>query len=140
MERMIPYRDLKSKTQRQPSPRKAARAAVRVQIAALASDVVSTLSTVPTKLEQIEALVRAGRMADPLMAASGAASPPQPDPLPRREREKSKSAGEGENASESLTARVRALYENSVVPVREIARLAGVSERTLYKYVRRGGW
>lgn len=26
------------------------------------------------------------------------------------------------------------------MPVREIARLAGVSERTLYKYVQRGGW
>ena len=30
---------------------------------------------------------------------------------------------------------MRALYEGSAVPVREIARLAGVSERTLYKYV-----
>jgi hypothetical protein len=40
----------------------------------------------------------------------------------------------------SLTARVRALYENSVVPVREIARLAGVTERTLYKYAERGEW
>jgi hypothetical protein len=26
------------------------------------------------------------------------------------------------------------------VPVREIARLLGVAERTLYKYVRKGGW
>ena len=26
------------------------------------------------------------------------------------------------------------------MPVREIARLAGVSERTLYKYVEKGGW
>ena len=32
-----------------------------------------------------------------------------------------------------LTAQARALYEDTVVPVREIARLAGVSERTLYK-------
>jgi hypothetical protein len=40
----------------------------------------------------------------------------------------------------SLTERVRDLYENSIVPVREIARLAGVTERTLYKYVARGGW
>ena len=39
-----------------------------------------------------------------------------------------------------LTARVRALYENSAVPVREIARLAGITERTLYKYARKGGW
>jgi AcrR family transcriptional regulator len=35
---------------------------------------------------------------------------------------------------------VRALYEGSAVPVREIAKLAGVSERTLYKYVARYGW
>ena len=39
-----------------------------------------------------------------------------------------------------LTMQVRALYEDTVVPVREIARLAGVTERTLYKYVQRGGW
>ncbi|RDV02168.1 hypothetical protein [Undibacter mobilis] len=39
-----------------------------------------------------------------------------------------------------LMARVRALYEDSAVPVREIARLCGVTERTLYKYVRRGAW
>jgi hypothetical protein len=44
------------------------------------------------------------------------------------------------SADTSLTERVRALYEGSVVPVREIARLAGVSERTIYKYVRKGGW
>jgi hypothetical protein len=37
-------------------------------------------------------------------------------------------------------ARVQALYEDSAVPVREIARLCGVTERTLYKYVRKGGW
>ncbi|MGA7975355.1 MAG: helix-turn-helix domain-containing protein, partial [Pseudolabrys sp.] len=40
----------------------------------------------------------------------------------------------------SLTARARALYEGSAVPVREIARLAGVSERTLYKYVEKYRW
>ncbi len=40
----------------------------------------------------------------------------------------------------SLTARVRALYEGSAVPVREIAVVAGVSERTLYKYVAKHGW
>ena len=39
-----------------------------------------------------------------------------------------------------LTTQARALYEDSVVPVREIARLAGVSERTLYRYVEKGGW
>jgi len=40
----------------------------------------------------------------------------------------------------ALTAQARALYEDSAVPVREIARLSGVCERTLYKYVRKGGW
>jgi hypothetical protein len=40
----------------------------------------------------------------------------------------------------SLTARVRALYEGAAVPVREIAKLAGVSERTVYKYVEKHGW
>jgi hypothetical protein len=40
----------------------------------------------------------------------------------------------------TLTARVRALYEGNVVPVREIAALAGVTERTLYKYARSHGW
>lgn len=39
-----------------------------------------------------------------------------------------------------LTLKVRALYEAGVVPVSEIARLAGVSERTLYKYIQRGSW
>jgi hypothetical protein len=36
--------------------------------------------------------------------------------------------------------RIRALYEDSAVPVREIARLAGVGERTLYKYVEKHNW
>jgi hypothetical protein len=39
-----------------------------------------------------------------------------------------------------LTQQVRALYEDSIVPVSEIARRAGIHERTLYKYVTRGGW
>jgi hypothetical protein len=39
-----------------------------------------------------------------------------------------------------LTARACALYENSAVPVREIARRAGVTERTIYKYAQKGGW
>jgi hypothetical protein len=37
-------------------------------------------------------------------------------------------------------AQVRALYEDTAVPVRDIARRAGVTERTLYKYARKGGW
>jgi len=43
-------------------------------------------------------------------------------------------------AEPSVTERARALYENSVVPVREIARLCGVTERTLYKYAEKGHW
>jgi hypothetical protein len=52
-------------------------------------------------------------------------------------REQAEAGGEGVS---SLTDRVRALYEGSVVPVREIAAVAGVTERTLYKYVAKGGW
>jgi hypothetical protein len=39
-----------------------------------------------------------------------------------------------------LTEKVRALYEHSAVPVAEIAALAGVTERTIYKYARKGRW
>jgi len=39
-----------------------------------------------------------------------------------------------------LLARIRALYEDSTVRVREIAELAGVSERTIYKYASAGRW
>jgi hypothetical protein len=46
----------------------------------------------------------------------------------------------GPQRETALTLRVRELYEGSVVPVRALARLAGVSERTLYKYVQKGGW
>jgi hypothetical protein len=50
------------------------------------------------------------------------------------------SSGVVERQMTTLTRHVRALYENSVVPVAEIARLAGVHQRTLYKYVQKGGW
>lgn len=66
---------------------------------------------------------RSAAQADPQLKQPAPDAPPQ--------------AGEG---AVPLTARVRALYEDSVVPVREIARLAGVTERTLYKYVQKGGW
>jgi hypothetical protein len=49
--------------------------------------------------------------------------------------------GRGRDEAEpSLTDRAQALYEAGVVPVREIARLTGVAERTIYKYARKGGW
>jgi hypothetical protein len=40
----------------------------------------------------------------------------------------------------SLTDRLRALYEGSTVPVAEIARLANLTERTIYNYARKLGW
>lgn len=40
----------------------------------------------------------------------------------------------------SLTKKARALYEGAAVPVAEIARLCGVTERTIYKYAQRGNW
>lgn len=45
-----------------------------------------------------------------------------------------------QQTSPTLTGRVRALYEGGALPVAQIARLAGVNERTLYRYVERGGW
>lgn len=39
-----------------------------------------------------------------------------------------------------LIERVHALYADPNVPVREIARLVGVSERTIYKYARKLNW
>jgi hypothetical protein len=39
-----------------------------------------------------------------------------------------------------LTGEARALYEGGVVPVRELARLCGVSLRTLYHHVHAQGW
>jgi hypothetical protein len=37
-------------------------------------------------------------------------------------------------------ALVRRMYEDSIIPVRDIARRAGVTERTLYKYARKHNW
>jgi hypothetical protein len=75
------------------------------------------------------------------MAAEANAATPTPTPDPSRHPPSPnglrRASGGGEK---DLTARVRALYENSAVPVREVARLAGVTERTLYKYAQKGGW
>jgi hypothetical protein len=68
-----------------------------------------------------------------LAAKKAAEEAPTPDPSPRV----ADARGGGE---QSLTARVRALYEDSAVPVREIAAIAGVTERTIYKYVAKQGW
>jgi len=71
----------------------------------------------------------------------------QSNPLPFKgreqqacaERDKHNRAGPDDDLT-LFTLRVRALYEDSAVPMREIARLAGVHERTLYKYARKCGW
>src|SRR6185437_1390909 len=49
----------------------------------------------------------------------------------------SRGRAEGE---QNLTKKVRALYEDSAVPVREIASVAGVTERTIYKYAAKLAW
>jgi hypothetical protein len=130
---MVPYRALQPKSDRQKSPRKAARERFRADAALATADVASLpkLPAAPTKLQQLEALVRAGRANDPLAQIkqkldSGFAPVARP--------------GMTQENQPSLTERVRDLYENSIVPVREIARLAGVTERTLYRYVERHGW
>ena len=60
---------------------------------------------------------------DPPSQSFGGASPPSPG-----------------SSAVSLTERVRALYEDSAVPVRDIAALAGVTERTIYKYAAKHNW
>lgn len=94
------------------------------RVAAMAQ---AALPAAPTKLQQLEARVRAGQADDPLADCAGApAAMPVPD--------------DGAARETGLTARVRALYEDGLVPVRELARLCGVTERTLYKYAARGRW
>ena len=61
------------------------------------------------------------------LAAKKTADPPSPE-------------GFGGQAAQNLTEKVRALYEDSAVPVREIAAIAGVTERTIYKYARKQQW
>jgi hypothetical protein len=61
-------------------------------------------------------------------------APPTPDPSPPL----AMLAGGGEKPD--LMAHVRRMYEDSIIPVRDIARRAGVAERTLYKYARKNGW
>jgi hypothetical protein len=128
---MVPYRALKPQTERHKSPRKAARERIAPEVERLTGEAAPGLPPRPTKLQQLEALVRAGRVADPLATA-----------VPQESagfRVRASGAPRNDNGG-SLLQRVQHLYEQTVVPVREIARLAGVSERTLYKYVARYGW
>src|SRR4051812_20000840 len=77
---------------------------------------------------------------------SGAGSPPQGgrEPAEQAAREAAEpetietaQSGEPATSETPLTARVRALYEDSVVPVAAIARLAGVTERAVYKWAKK---
>jgi hypothetical protein len=122
------YRALRPITDRHKSPRKAARDTIAPELARL--EVEPALPAAPSKLQQLEAMVKAGRVGDPLagLPEESAGFRVRASGAPRNDR------------GESLLDRVQHIYENSVVPVREIARLIGVSERTLYKYVRRHGW
>jgi len=67
---------------------------------------------------------------------------PLPDPPPQGGRVRAVHGGREQTTASGadLTARVRALYEGSAVPVAAIARLVGVTERTVYKYAQKGGW
>ena len=114
------------------TPRKSSRAAARRQYLAMAGrDEVFALAPL------------AGQGAVRKVEVEGLEeSAPTPDPSPRL----ADARGGGENPEigdghqPSLMARVQALYEDSAVPVREIARLCRVTERTIYKYAARGGW
>jgi hypothetical protein len=147
---MTLYRSFKPKTSRHKSPRKAARERIAPGVERLTGEVVVALPAVPNKVEQLEALVKAGRVADPLAGIANE-SAPHPDPLPASAfalRASADRSGEREQTAQAAPAppqptllqRTQYLYEQTVVPVREIARLIGVSERTLYKYVARYGW
>jgi AcrR family transcriptional regulator len=88
---------------------------------------------------------RVYRASAPLAPALQQAATPTPNPSPQGGREQAAcAAGEtcprGAEQITELTRRIRALYEDSVVPVAEIARIAGVNQRTLYRYVEKGDW
>ena len=128
-----------------------ARAKKRGLMKCAAANAAAALPATPNKLQQIEAQVRAGLVADPLTPVM-----PGLDPGIHGERAGRRTASwiaGGERAFTpvfdglcpamtelSLTERVRALYEDGLVPVGDIARLVGVTERTLYKYAARGRW
>jgi hypothetical protein len=68
------------------------------------------------------------------------AAAPTPDPSLASAFARGASADKSGGGETQLTARVRKLYEESAVPVAAIARIAGVTERTVYKYARKGNW
>lgn len=84
------------------------------------------------------------RVAPVANAPTPTPNPSPQEPAPGRAQARPGWGGEhavhGGGEQTDLTARIRALYENSSVPVREIAGVAGVTERTLYRYVEKHGW
>jgi hypothetical protein len=137
---MPSYRSLAPKTPRDPSPRKATRERLRKEMARIVEKA-TLLPAAPTKLQQREAMVTAGMASDPLAGIEPHRPQANPSEASLRDPNLTEpSLSEPKLFAPSLTDRVRALYEKSILPVREIARLAGVSERTLYKYAARGGW
>ena len=71
--------------------------------------------------------------------SSAAAAPPPPAAEARAEAS-AVSCAEPAPAPLSVTDRARGLYEYSCVPVREIALLVEVTERTIYRYAQKGQW
>ena len=117
------------------TPRKSARAAVRRHYLAMGGrDLVFALAPPPGQGAVRKVEVEGAESLEMIAVT------PLPNPPPQGGRESSECA-EGQQAqTPDLMTRVQALYEETVVPVREIARLAGVTERTIYKYAARGGW
>jgi hypothetical protein len=98
---------------------------------------------------QAQRIFRATAERGDVLRQEAAPTPDPSPPPPHRASAMGVSAGGGERAvlgdreqaaPTELTLQVRALYEAGVVPVAEIARLAGVSGRTVYKYAAKGGW
>jgi hypothetical protein len=61
-------------------------------------------------------------------------------PKPASRRAAAPAPADAPPAAAPPLAQMRALYENWAAPVAEIARCAGIAERTLYRHVRKGGW
>jgi hypothetical protein len=110
----------------------------RTSVRALARKIYTKISADEARKEEVSAHTEAGT--------------PTPNPSPQGGGEQAVPNGDAARRAEKkpyvappavgpdLMAQVRALYEDSDVPVREIARRAGVTERTLYNYVERYAW
>ena len=106
-------------------------------------------------------MVGEGGLSPNSQSPSADAPPPRAEPVigPAEEGGTGRLAAEGQHAlrgegaqplmpdppslrfgGQDLMAQVRRLYEDSIIPVRDIAQRAGVTERTLYKYARKQNW